>query len=102
MKDKHLVDRYSQYLNKCMFLTSDPFLRKKYNQYINKKNVGEKKETFYDRMEKDRIRRDEVVKSSEGGRLSKMSQSRQGGEDGTSSVSPQNINKNNHKSPKRY
>jgi hypothetical protein len=76
MKDKHLIDRYSQYLNKCMFLTSDPFLRKKYNQYINKKNVGEKKESFYDRMEKDRKRREEVIKTSDAGRNSQMSQTR--------------------------
>ena len=73
MKDKNLIDRYSQYLNKCMFLTSDPFLRKKYNQYIDKKNVGEKKESFYDRMEKDRKRREEVVKTSDAGRNSRMS-----------------------------
>jgi hypothetical protein len=30
MKDTHMVERYSQYLNKCMFLASDPFIKKKY------------------------------------------------------------------------
>jgi hypothetical protein len=30
MKDTHMVERYSQYLNKCMFLASDPFIKRKY------------------------------------------------------------------------
>jgi hypothetical protein len=30
MKDSHMVQRYSQYLNKCMFIASDPFMKKKY------------------------------------------------------------------------
>lgn len=30
MKDTHLVERYSKYLNKCLFITNDPFLRKKH------------------------------------------------------------------------
>ena len=42
--------------------TSDPFLRRKYNQYISKKVIGEKPESFYDRMEKDRKRREEQTK----------------------------------------
>jgi hypothetical protein len=53
MKDTHMVERYSQYLNKCMFLASDPFIKKKYQQFMSNK-VVEKKETFYERMEKDR------------------------------------------------
>jgi len=42
--------------------TSDPFLRRKYNQYISKKVIGEKPESFYDRMEKDKKRREEQTK----------------------------------------
>lgn len=30
MKDTHLVERYSKYLNKCMFITNDPFMKKKH------------------------------------------------------------------------
>ena len=30
MKDTHLVERYSKYLNKCMFITNDQFLKKKH------------------------------------------------------------------------
>lgn len=30
MKDTHMMERYSQYLNKCMFMTSDPFIKRKY------------------------------------------------------------------------
>jgi len=61
MKDTHMVERYSQYLNKCMFLASDPFIKKKYQQYMSTK-VVEKKETFYERMERDRQRREELAK----------------------------------------
>jgi hypothetical protein len=31
MKDTQMVERYSQYLSKCLMQTSDPFLRRKYN-----------------------------------------------------------------------
>ena len=35
-------------------------MRRKYNQYISRKVIGnEKPESFYDRMEKDRKRREE-------------------------------------------
>jgi hypothetical protein len=53
MKDTHMVERYSQYLNRCMFLASDPFIKRKYQQFTSTKVIA-KKETFYDRMEKDR------------------------------------------------
>ena len=63
MKDTHMVERYSQYLNKAMFLASDPFIKRKYQQFMSTK-VVEKKETFYDRMEKDRHRREELAKQN--------------------------------------
>ncbi len=74
MKDVNLVERYSKYLSKCLLQTTDPFLRRKYNQFLNKKVITEKKENFYDRMEKDRKRREELTKLTapeiEGGRNS--------------------------------
>jgi hypothetical protein len=63
MKDTHMVERYSQYLNRCMFLASDPFIKRKYQQFMSTKVVA-KKETFYDRMEKDRQRREEMLKNN--------------------------------------
>ena len=35
MRDTHLVDRYSKYLNKCLFITNDPFLKRKHQQYLH-------------------------------------------------------------------
>jgi hypothetical protein len=63
MKDTHLVDRYSKYLNKCFFLTSDPFIRKKHQQFLLQMGV-EKNETFYERMEKDKQRREAIAKAN--------------------------------------
>ena len=57
MNDKRLVTRYSKYLNKCLFNTSDAFLRKKHNQYLD--SIGfVKEETVYDRMQRDCQRRE--------------------------------------------
>ena len=56
MNDKRLVNRYSKYLNKCLFNTSDAFLRRKHNQYLD--SIGfVKEETVYDRMQRDCQRR---------------------------------------------
>jgi hypothetical protein len=63
MKDTNLVDRYSKYLNKCLFITSDPFIRKKHQQFMLQLGV-EKNETFYERMERDKQRRDAIAKSN--------------------------------------
>ena len=40
-----------------MFLTSDPFVKKKYQQYLQSQGIS-KPETFYQRMEKDKERRE--------------------------------------------
>jgi len=63
MKDTNLVDRYSKYLNKCLFITSDPFIRKKHQQFMLQLGV-EKNETFYERMERDKQRRDAIAKAN--------------------------------------
>ena len=63
MKDTNLVERYSKYLNKCLFITNDQFIKKKYMQHQSATNV-DKQETFYERMEKDKIRRDAAAKAS--------------------------------------
>ena len=30
MKDTRMVERYSRYLNRCLFINNDPFIRKKH------------------------------------------------------------------------
>lgn len=65
-------------------MTSDPFIKRKYQQYISTK-VVEKKETFYERMEKDRQRREALLKQNE---TDKMRNTGQNWVDSNSSNSP--------------
>lgn len=34
MKDEKMIERYSKHLNKCFFMTNDPFLRYKHQRYL--------------------------------------------------------------------
>lgn len=34
MQDDQLIDRYSKFLSKIIFAHSDPFLKKKYDDYL--------------------------------------------------------------------
>ena len=75
--------------------TTDPFLRRKYNQYLSKNIIGEKPESFYDRMEKDRKRREELLKqtmqeNAVAGRNSQMSRQSKMNETSSSAFSPNN------------
>ena len=63
MKDTHLVERYSKYLNKCLFMTNDSFIKRKHQQYLEMVGI-EKNETFYERMEKDKKRREDKIKAN--------------------------------------
>lgn len=60
MKDKFLLQRYSKYLNKCMFIAQDDFIKKKFQAYVNKTNPKQG-ENFFQRMQKDQQRRVEKV-----------------------------------------
>ena len=57
MTDKHLVGRYSKYLNKCLFNTSDAFIRRKHNHYLESIGIV-KEESVYERMQRDCLRRE--------------------------------------------
>ena len=63
MKDKFMTQRYSVYLNKCMFVAQDDFIKKKHQAYMDKihPKTGE---NFFKRMEKDqerRIQNDKII-----------------------------------------
>ena len=38
MKDSKMVERYSKYLNKCFFMTNDPYMKMKHQRYLEKTN----------------------------------------------------------------
>ena len=56
MKERFVMERYTSYLNKCMFITSDDFIKKKFKAFMEKKNP-KKSENFFTRMQKDQERR---------------------------------------------
>lgn len=56
MKDKFVIQRYATYLNKCMFMAQDDFIKKKYKAYIDKIHPT-KSENFFERMQKDQEKR---------------------------------------------
>jgi hypothetical protein len=52
MKEKFVMERYATYLNKCMFMSSDDFIKKKFKAYMDKKNPTHG-ENFFQRMQRD-------------------------------------------------
>lgn len=61
MKEKFVMQRYANYLNKCLFVTADEFIKKKYKAYLDK--TGQQKgENFFQRMERDKEVRKEKDK----------------------------------------
>mmetsp|Transcript_22515 Transcript_22515/g.22319 ORF Transcript_22515/g.22319 Transcript_22515/m.22319 type:complete len:521 (-) Transcript_22515:19-1581(-) len=54
---------YEEYLHLLLIKTSDKFIRDRYQSYINKINMGkERRQTFFQRMEKDIVVREENMK----------------------------------------
>lgn len=49
MKEKFVMERYTSYLNKCMFISSDDFIKRKFKAFMEKKNP-KKSENFFTRM----------------------------------------------------
>ena len=35
MKDVHMVSRFSKYLNNCLFITNDQFIKRKHQQFVD-------------------------------------------------------------------
>jgi len=38
MKERFVMERYTSYLNKCMFISSDEFIKRKFKAFLDKKN----------------------------------------------------------------
>lgn len=36
MKEKFVMERYTSYLNKCMFISSDEFIKRKFKAFVDK------------------------------------------------------------------
>jgi len=52
MKEKFVMERYSTYLNKCMFMGADEYLRNKFKAFIEKKHPKQG-QNFFQRMQRD-------------------------------------------------
>ena len=57
MNDDHLVDRYSKHLNKILFKFCDPYIKKKYDEYVEMVEPSQQKD-FFTRMKLDKAARD--------------------------------------------
>ncbi|CDW83038.1 UNKNOWN [Stylonychia lemnae] len=57
MKDTRMVERYSRYLNRCLFMNKDPFMKKKHQSYLLR-NQPKQGENFFERMDRDQIVRE--------------------------------------------
>eukprot|EP00347_Sterkiella_histriomuscorum_P009934 403339312 len=64
MKEKFVMERYTSYLNKCMFISSDDFIKRKFKAFMDKKNPKQS-ENFFTRMQKDQNRRNQQEKLSQ-------------------------------------
>ena len=49
MKERFVMERYTSYLNKCMFISSDEFIKRKFKAFLDKKNP-QKSDNFFKRM----------------------------------------------------
>ena len=66
MKDKQVMQRFNQYLNRAFFANQDPFIKQKHELYIIKKGESTKQEKFFSRMQVDkeiRERKDSIRKT---------------------------------------
>lgn len=61
MKDKHMVERYGKYLNRCFFMTSDNYIKQKRKVYEYQQNPV-KAESFFQRMQKRMIDQKKMAK----------------------------------------
>ena len=52
MKERFVMERYTSYLNKCMFISSDDFIKRRFKAFMEKKKP-QKAENFFTRMQKD-------------------------------------------------
>lgn len=91
------MKRYSNYLNKCMFIAQDDFIKKKFKAFLDLHKTV-KGETFFERMQKDTLLRQEKEKlrsqmnqSKHPGFMSSMDKtSQRGGETTSDSESAMN------------
>lgn len=61
MSSKSQMRRFTRYLNHSFFIGADPLLKTKHSQFINSTS-GEKEESVFDRLEKDKNVRKEQQK----------------------------------------
>ena len=57
MKDKQVMSRFNKYLIRAFNQNQDPFMKKKYQAYLQKKGESMKNENFFSRMQKDKTSR---------------------------------------------
>ncbi|CDW77134.1 UNKNOWN [Stylonychia lemnae] len=61
MKERFVMERYTSYLNKCMFIASDDYIKRKFKAFLEKKNP-QKSDNFFKRMQKDQELRNQKEK----------------------------------------